>query len=363
MGNIIDYVRDFGNRKIEEYPFSDVDALVLCQFFYMQFEKVNLGLEEKMCSIQEVIGHLDKLVEGFRNPEKNIELAKLMAESERFKNLKIGNFKNVYRKKFDTSFQAMCFQLEAGITNIIYRGTDNTMTGWKEDAQLVYKKEIMAQSIGFGYAIQSMIKFGGKFRIIGHSKGGNLATFVGSLLSEESQYIIEVIDLDGPGSLTELDLSHLKGKYKKICPHEAIIGLLVETHFDRITIVSASGYYLLQHDPYCWDINENGEFIYMDDVGENAKFIYRLVSGWTSITPGKSLQRFINLIFGLFERVEVDNITKINASSLYLAGKEYFRLPAMERKVVRKIVKDLNSSYIHAWEKYFKSLKEKVKTV
>ncbi|MCR4593981.1 MAG: hypothetical protein K5761_02870, partial [Clostridiales bacterium] len=40
MSTALDYIRDYGNKTFEEMPFGDVDNIVLCYSFYMNFDKV-----------------------------------------------------------------------------------------------------------------------------------------------------------------------------------------------------------------------------------------------------------------------------------------------------------------------------------
>ena len=40
MGNIVDYINEYGDKGFDEVPFNEVDGLVLSQFVYLKWENV-----------------------------------------------------------------------------------------------------------------------------------------------------------------------------------------------------------------------------------------------------------------------------------------------------------------------------------
>ena len=40
MGNIVDYIIEYGDKGFDEVPFNEVDGLVLSQFVYLKWENV-----------------------------------------------------------------------------------------------------------------------------------------------------------------------------------------------------------------------------------------------------------------------------------------------------------------------------------
>lgn len=350
MKNIIDYVKEFGFRTFDKFPFNDVDVLVLCQIFYMQFEKVDMGLSEGFQPFSVVLDHLDGLTDGFRNPEKNILLAEYVAKSKRYKDLKIGNFQNLYDPENDGSLQAMLFQMEEGIINLIYRGTDNTIIGWKEDLQLAYKKAVTSHYNGYDYLVNAFEKYPAKYRVFGHSKGGNITSVVCTHLEDYSS-LIEVIDLDGPGSLIDLDFTPIKDIYHKVVPYECTVGLLLEKRTDY-KVVQASGFPLLQHDPYNWDIVD-GNFKYLPAVSEDAQYIHETIDEWISISSKESIESFVETVIKLLNKFQIDEITKINFKVIKLVLKEYLALPKEQRQVYRKLVRKFFTAYFTTYDRWY----------
>ena len=46
MGNMVNYVKKFGDLSFKEKPFNDVDALILSELVYLNFDTFVPSLEE-----------------------------------------------------------------------------------------------------------------------------------------------------------------------------------------------------------------------------------------------------------------------------------------------------------------------------
>ena len=96
-------------------------------------------------------------------------------------------------------FAAVTVELTDGTTYISFRGTDDTITGWKEDFYLSNgtvpsHRKALEYLEKNGRYMQAMIRLGG------HSKGGNLAMYVAMQCEEEIRSkLLAVYDNDGPG--------------------------------------------------------------------------------------------------------------------------------------------------------------------
>lgn len=48
MKNIIDHIKEYGNLTLEEYPFNNVDSLILSQISYIKFENSTIDVESEV---------------------------------------------------------------------------------------------------------------------------------------------------------------------------------------------------------------------------------------------------------------------------------------------------------------------------
>ena len=83
----------------------------------------------------------------------------------------------------------------------MFRGTDSTIIGWKEDFNMGFADNVPAQQDAAEYvknASEQMEEI--LIRLCGHSKGGNLAVYSAAFCTEAIQRrILEVRNFDGPG--------------------------------------------------------------------------------------------------------------------------------------------------------------------
>ena len=53
MKNIIDHIKEYGNLTLEEYPFNNVDSLILSQISYIKFENSTIDVESEVHLLNE----------------------------------------------------------------------------------------------------------------------------------------------------------------------------------------------------------------------------------------------------------------------------------------------------------------------
>lgn len=143
-GTIIDYLKEYADVSLKDEPMNDVDSLVLCQFSYLKFDGlVPLVTENgRSVSLQQLYEHSDyeKLYGDERYEKENRALFEAMRKCVRFRNMKLNCYINIIEAQadFETQFSAVTFLLEDGTMYVAFRGTDETMVGWKEDFNMAF---------------------------------------------------------------------------------------------------------------------------------------------------------------------------------------------------------------------------------
>lgn len=176
MDNIIDYLRWMGRFSFEELPFSEVDAICLCQASYY-----DLALAENYPDLPLTLsGHYDRVaaerhiavnVAGTFASSTTAEFFKLLAKSRRFSELKVVDYSEKLDGENAIQFCAVTFVREGDFSFVSFRGTDDTLAGWKEDFMITFERTA-AQKMALEYA-KTHIRDGVKNYLGGHSKGGN----------------------------------------------------------------------------------------------------------------------------------------------------------------------------------------------
>lgn len=320
MGNIIQYVKEFGNITFKEKPINDVDSLALTQFSYLKFDYLvpDVDSDGKFISVLEILRHPnhDSLFADERYREDNTALIVAMAKSKRFRNIKLNYHENIIDAEKETQFSAVTLFLPDHTVYVAFRGTDETIVGWKEDFNMAFSEPVPAQIMSEKYLKHVTRKFEGPFYVGGHSKGGNLAVYAAMNCTEEvQQRILKIYSLDGPGFrpevLERMDYTKIESRVHKILPHSSLVGMLLQ-YQENYEVVQSHALGLLQHNPYTWSIRD-GEFVKAKDVYRKRKLKNEVLNKWILSLEEEQLHLFVDTLYQVASASEVDTLVEFGA--------------------------------------------------
>ncbi|MGN1343869.1 MAG: Mbeg1-like protein [Traorella sp.] len=348
MSNIIDYLKWRGDLDFNVDPFNAIDSLVLSRLVYIRWEYI-LKKDETI-SIEEAYERFSKLdMSRIHNlADDDPYLFYWIAHSERFKRCLVSDFVNEINDYDDMQFCALTIHLNPSIHYVAYRGTDNTLIGWKEDFTMSFQPNVPAQKQALKYLREISKKYSGKLRVGGHSKGGNLAMFA-SLFSIKAvqKRILSIDNFDGPGLSLELYqrimYSELYKKVKVYCPQKSIFGrMLYHDDQNRILILSC-GKGVYQHDLYTWQVMNN-QFIYTDKFDTESEVIDAALKEFLEKVPPKQRKQTIDIVFEVLESTDEDTFKDLTSNWLKNSSSLIKSVSAIEpenRKVVLDSAKTL----------------------
>lgn len=341
--NILGYVKS-NQLSFKELSFSSVDALTLAWFSYFDFDHVKERLPLEIKSLGG-IPYYHKL-----DPYKGSFLAKTsrkimnaMVNSNRFQKARVLEFNQVLDKKLDIQFGAIAIALDNKIV-IAFRGTDPSYTGWKEDFALSFRKGIVSYELAKEFVEMVMAKYDEDIILCGHSKGGNIVTYLLSQLEDDSR-IAFTYAFDGPGFR---DTNIFKGKedrlarYVKIVPQSSFVGVLFINETD-MEIIKSKSVMMLQHNPMEWIIRDN-DFVYVKKRTFTSKYLDKAVNSWINSLDEPTRQRFTEIIFGELDKLEAQDFTTFFLKIYKQVGpisKAYFHLNKEDRKLVNHVIRKL----------------------
>lgn len=350
-GTILTYLKEYGGIPLRELPLNDVDSLILCQLSYLKFDGMVPDVNRNLPSVElrRVAEDPDreKLFSDERYEKVNRELFQSLTESERFGRLRLNYYINLIEKERETQFSAVTFFLEDGTVYVAFRGTDESIVGWKEDCNMAFLSPVPAQRCSVRYLNMSAGRFPGKFVVGGHSKGGNLAIYSAmNCLGEVQDRIEKIYSMDGPGFRSEVlekcGYGRIEERVVKLLPHSSLVGMLFEQDI-RYRVVESRSVGLLQHDPYSW-IVRGDHFVEAKDLYEGRKFVDNTINEWLFSLEKDQIQTFVEALFKILEATETDNLIDMNSdkkkSLLAMAG----ALKGFDSQTVRMIgeaLKDL----------------------
>lgn len=321
-GTIIDYLKEYADVSLQDEPMNDVDSLVLCQFAYLKFDGlVPLVTErEKSVSLQQLYEHPDyeRLYGDDRYEKENRALFEAMRKSVRFRNLRLNCYINIIETQadFETQFSAVTLLLEDGSMYVAYRGTDETIVGWKEDFNMAFLSPVPGQEFAVRYLHMVTERLPHSFYIGGHSKGGNLAVYAAmSCTPQVQERIIRIYSMDGPGFrpevLERLDFGQIEERTCKILPHSSLVGMLFEKDI-RYQVVESRTFGLAQHNPFTWLVRD-GHFVTVSDIYETRRFVDDTLNEWILSLDEQSLRTFVDTLFQILSASEADNLIDFTA--------------------------------------------------
>ena len=130
----------------------------------------------------------------------DLKLFAYLLESERFKDMKIFAYENVYDVETQVQFSAITIQLDSDSYFVAFRGTDSTFIGWKEDFNMSFICPVPSQEMAVKYLDKIAKAVKGRLIVGGHSKGGNLSVYASAFCEPSVQERIDAIyNFDGPG--------------------------------------------------------------------------------------------------------------------------------------------------------------------
>ena len=183
MANIVDYLAWRGDLTWSRSPFNEVDNLLLCTLTYTDLEKVIPGLasDETLTLAEAAKRYFELHTEeeilsrtGFTS-RVPLMIFRQMADSARFRRVRLGGFFNLVDERSEAQISAVTYHLGDGSLFVSFRGTDNSLAGWKEDFKMSFIDRTPGQQMAVSYLNHLMRQYDGPGRIGGHSKGGTFA--------------------------------------------------------------------------------------------------------------------------------------------------------------------------------------------
>lgn len=319
MSNVLDYVKWRCDITFSHSPLNEIDSLIFTELSYLPFEHFvpQIGSGEKPL-LSEVgdrffdVYDEDKSIGAIIPGADIIRLFRAICKTKRFAEVRAWAYVNEISKDAEKQFSAICFSWDKKNTFIAFRGTDDTLVGWKENLNMALFTPIPAQLDGVEYVekIAKLVKRD-KLYLGGHSKGGNIAVYTAlSVEPKTRKRIASIYNFDGPGftnRFTDMvnDLVTV-GKIRNFMPEGSIIGRIFDNVGDH-EIVKSFNRGVMQHDGFSWSVI-GAEFVNTDRFESGSDEFHILLKNWVSKMPEEDRHKFVESFYRL--------ATTTNASTL-----------------------------------------------
>ena len=201
-------------------------------------------------------------------------------------------------------FSATAFLLDSDTVYVAFRGTDNTLTGWREDFNLSFLPYVPSQAAAAAY-LRGILSLGfSNVYVGGHSKGGNLAVYAAvQMQPEDFPRIRAVYNNDGPGFVTDLfaepQFQQLQKRVYTFVPQASVVGMLLE-HDEEYQVVYSTQKGFLQHDPYSWCVIRN-DWYYSEDTTNTSKLLDSSLRQWILGMKPEEREKLTDAIFHILQ--------------------------------------------------------------
>lgn len=353
MNNVFTYLKEYGSLTFREKKFSAVDSLILSQFCYLKVDGMVPTLKEgaeavTLCSLSE---HPDKekLFADERFEKNNRRLFELMCESVRFRDIRLNHYVNIVDEEIGTQFSAMTMELRKNMHYIAFRGTDETIVGWKEDFCMAFSGSIPSQDYSVVYVTQVAQRVEGRLCLGGHSKGGNLAVYAALHCPQETaDRIARIYSFDGPGFRPEVlaceRFLQIRSRIRKFIPQSSVIGMVLQSQ-EKYVVVKSRAAGILQHDPYTWVVSE-GDFVRAGNLYKGRRIKDKALNEWILSLSEEQIRRFVDNLFNILYASEQDNLIDFSKEwkqSLSNMVEAYKEMDVSEKKFMIRILGKLFS--------------------
>ena len=327
MSTILDYIAWRGDIPLSVSPFNEVDNLLLAELSFLNFNgivpppELSHGITMEEAARVYFARHEGHEIDmGVLVPDKIPNMFCAMANTVRFSKMRLNSFLERMDPIREQQFAALTIDVGDGSIYVAFRGTDDTLIGWKEDLNLSFLDRIPSQEEALRYLTRIARQYKDRpIRVGGHSKGGNLAVFSAvHAVAATQDRILAVYNNDGPGFFRRLigtpEHTRIAKKILTIVPQSSIVGQLLE-HEENVQVVHSFAEGMLQHDGFSWEVRGT-EFVHLEDFSQEGKVFEGTMDAWAASLSVEQREAFADALYEVLTGTGAKTLSELNEEKL-----------------------------------------------
>lgn len=310
MGTLYDYLKWRGDISFAEVPVNDVDSLIFSLISYIDFKWIvppshqgtAIPIQAAANSFFAKHPNQKDISMGVLLPKGLITLLRTVKDTRRFRNVEMRAYVNIIDTREETQFSATTFIIDQKNMVVAYRGTDDTLVGWKENLNMSFLPVVPAQRYAAKYLNEAAKDFAGEILVTGHSKGGNLSVYAAVYADPNiKRKIKQVWSHDGPGFtkgfLQNPEYLKIRPRIRTLVPQASLVGMLLE-HEDNYLVVKSRQTGAFQHDGLTWSV-QGGSFITLKETTKGSRRTDQSLNNWITQMNPKQREQFVEALYQL----------------------------------------------------------------
>ena len=307
MANILDYLDWRGDLTLAAAPFNEVDNLILSELSFLDYSGIVPELaQDGGVTIAEAARQFrarygENVDMGVLVPEACVPLLYKAGQSNRFGGMRLLSYVSNTDIQREMQFAAITVELAPKLLYVAYRGTDDTLVGWKEDFNMSFLSPVPGQIEAERYLKRVAEQWkDGCLMVGGHSKGGNFAVYAAIHAGEKLQKrIIAVYNNDGPGFEGDVlgtdEHLRISDRIRTIVPEDDVVGMLMG-HQERYSVVRSDQTALMQHDGFSWQVLGDS-FVHLNEISRGGKLVDQTLKSFAAALTNEERERFVDMLY------------------------------------------------------------------
>ncbi|MBR4078079.1 MAG: DUF2974 domain-containing protein [Oscillospiraceae bacterium] len=343
---VFDYVDWRGDLTFAQDPFNEVDSVILSMVCFLDFSDIVPAPDQSgSITLRDAMAQMPREFEGDHRlgailPDDILYMSHLAADSVRYGDAELFAFENTIDEEKEMQFCALTFRLSDGSLFVAYRGTDDTIVGWKEDFNMTFLSHVPAQERAAAYLNDIAARHTGPIRTGGHSKGGNLAIWAAVHCNAAVRgRILRAYSNDGPGFTAEMLASEAYQGMRDRCinyvPQSSLVGMLLE-HDDNYQIIYSDKSGPMQHDPYSWAVWRN-RYLYLEERSAFGEQSDAAIRKWLGSMTAEEKRELVGDLFYVLESTGAKTLTELSRNKKDVVKSMVKTLADMEKPRRKRI--------------------------
>lgn len=319
MSTVADYLQWRGDIPFDRMPVNEVDAYLLAKIGAPDLSGI-VPAEGEGIPLREAYARyfartdIDPDYFGKLIPAEQVRNLRRLMETDRFKDLILSDYLEKISEKRTEQISALTLTIPGGPTVVTFRGTDDTIVGWKENFLLAVQGTVAAQRDALRYLTRVAETHPGELMVMGHSKGGNLSVYASvSAPKEIRDRISRVINFDGPGFREEFwhtpEAVEMTPRIENYMSQYAMVGALM-TQSGPAEICRSTRSGPLAHEVMFWEV-KGPSFVREPKREPSSEEFGHLINTRMDQMTDEEIERVVEDIFGVLMSGGATTLTQL----------------------------------------------------